>query len=173
MTNDDACSATACSSLPWPSGPRSPRPAAPSASTARPTTFGAAASSATASRSSVRASVGGRSCQTRCRRWSSSASSRSRSPLPASAPGGWPRSSAARSGARSRSPTPPSGACCAATGSRPARRCALVAGYRAPYEPPREPEPERHVEAERPGELVGMDCFSSGAFRAPRARSGS
>ena len=43
-----------------------------------------------------------------------------------------------------------------------ARRCALVAGYRAPYEPPREPEQERHVEAERPGELVGMDCFFVG-----------
>src|ERR671925_296094 len=39
------------------------------------------------------------------------------------------------------------------------KRLALVAGYAAPYEPPREPQPERHVEAERPGELGGMDCF--------------
>jgi len=31
-----------------------------------------------------------------------------------------------------------------------------------PYQPPREPEPERHVEAERPGELVGIDCFFVG-----------
>ncbi len=43
-----------------------------------------------------------------------------------------------------------------------AKRLALVAGYAAPYQPPREPEPERHVEAERPGELVGIDCFFVG-----------
>jgi transposase InsO family protein len=43
-----------------------------------------------------------------------------------------------------------------------AKRLALVAGYAAPYEPPREPAPERHVEAEHPGELVGMDCFYVG-----------
>ena len=42
------------------------------------------------------------------------------------------------------------------------KRLSLVAGYAAPHEPPREPEPERHVEAERPGELVGMDCFFVG-----------
>jgi hypothetical protein len=35
-----------------------------------------------------------------------------------------------------------------------AKRLSLVAGYAAPYQPPREPQPERHVEAERPGELV-------------------
>ena len=43
-----------------------------------------------------------------------------------------------------------------------AKRLALVAGYAAPYEPPRSPEPSRHVEADRPGELVGMDCFYVG-----------
>ena len=43
-----------------------------------------------------------------------------------------------------------------------AKRLSLVAGYAAPYEPPRQPERERHVEAERPGELVGMDCFFVG-----------
>ena len=43
-----------------------------------------------------------------------------------------------------------------------ARRLSLVAGYRAPYEPPREPEPEPHIEVERPGELVGIDCFFVG-----------
>jgi transposase len=43
-----------------------------------------------------------------------------------------------------------------------AKRLSLVAGYAAPYQPPRKPEPERHVEAERPGELVGMDCFFVG-----------
>jgi transposase InsO family protein len=42
------------------------------------------------------------------------------------------------------------------------KRLALVAGYAAPYEPPRQPEPERHVEAERPGELVGIDSFYVG-----------
>jgi transposase InsO family protein len=43
-----------------------------------------------------------------------------------------------------------------------AKRLALVAGYRAPFEPPRAPDPEQHVETERPGELVGMDCFFVG-----------
>jgi transposase len=43
-----------------------------------------------------------------------------------------------------------------------AKRLSLVAGYAAPYEPPREPEPERHVDAERPGELVCFDCFFVG-----------
>ena len=43
-----------------------------------------------------------------------------------------------------------------------AERLALVAGYRAPYEPPREPAPEPHVESIRPGELVGIDCFFVG-----------
>jgi transposase InsO family protein len=43
------------------------------------------------------------------------------------------------------------------------RRLGLVAGYAARYQrvPPR-PEPERHVEAERPGQLVGLDCFYVG-----------
>ena len=43
-----------------------------------------------------------------------------------------------------------------------AKRLALVAGYRAPYEPPREPEPEPHIDTTRPGELVGIDCFYVG-----------
>ena len=43
-----------------------------------------------------------------------------------------------------------------------AKRLSLVAGYAAPYQPPREPQPERHLEAERPGELVGIDCFFVG-----------
>jgi transposase InsO family protein len=48
------------------------------------------------------------------------------------------------------------------------KRLSLVAGYRAPYEPPREPEPERHVEAERPGELIGIDCFFVGRLHGTR-----
>jgi transposase InsO family protein len=43
-----------------------------------------------------------------------------------------------------------------------AKRLALVAGYRAPYEPPRDPAPEPRVESSRPGELVGIDCFFVG-----------
>lgn len=43
-----------------------------------------------------------------------------------------------------------------------AKRLALVAGYRAPFEPPREPEPEPHIDVDRPGELVGFDCFFVG-----------
>jgi transposase len=34
-----------------------------------------------------------------------------------------------------------------------AKQLGLVAGYAAPYQPPREPEPERHVEAARPGDI--------------------
>jgi transposase InsO family protein len=45
------------------------------------------------------------------------------------------------------------------------KRLSLVAGYRAPYEPPREAEPEPHIEVERPGELVGFDCFYVGRLR--------
>jgi transposase InsO family protein len=43
-----------------------------------------------------------------------------------------------------------------------AKRLALVAGYRAPFEPPREPDPEPHIQTSRPGELVGIDCFFVG-----------
>jgi transposase InsO family protein len=43
------------------------------------------------------------------------------------------------------------------------RRLSLVAGYAAVYErKPALPEPERHIEASRPGELVGLDCFYVG-----------
>jgi transposase len=50
------------------------------------------------------------------------------------------------------------------------KRLALVAGYRAPYEPPRRPEPERHVEASAPGELVGVDCFHVGRLHDVRGK---
>jgi transposase InsO family protein len=43
------------------------------------------------------------------------------------------------------------------------KRFALIAGYAAVYErKPERPEPERHVEASNPGELVGLDCFYVG-----------
>jgi transposase InsO family protein len=45
------------------------------------------------------------------------------------------------------------------------RRLSLVAGYRAPYQPPRDPELEPHIEVERPGELIGVDCFYVGRLR--------
>ncbi len=47
------------------------------------------------------------------------------------------------------------------------RRLALVAGYAAPHEPPREPT-EHHMQADRPGELVGMDCFFVGRLRGTK-----
>jgi hypothetical protein len=46
-----------------------------------------------------------------------------------------------------------------------AKRLGLIAGYAAPYEPPRTPEPERHIDVERPGELVGIDCFYVGRLK--------
>ena len=46
-----------------------------------------------------------------------------------------------------------------------AKRLSLVAGYAAPYEPPRPAPPPQHVEAERPGELVGFDCFFVGRLQ--------
>jgi transposase InsO family protein len=45
------------------------------------------------------------------------------------------------------------------------KRLALVAGYAAPYEPPRDPGPERHIDVDHPGELVGIDCFYVGRLR--------
>src|SRR5215213_5237603 len=49
-----------------------------------------------------------------------------------------------------------------------AKRLALVAGYRAPFAPPREPEPEPHIESGRPGELVGIDCFFVGRLHGTK-----
>jgi hypothetical protein len=42
------------------------------------------------------------------------------------------------------------------------------AGYRAPYELPRQAEPEPHIDVERPGELVGFDCFFVGRLRGAK-----
>jgi transposase InsO family protein len=46
-----------------------------------------------------------------------------------------------------------------------AKRFALIAGYAAPYEPPRDPGPEQHINVDHPGELVGIDCFYVGKLR--------
>jgi transposase len=46
-----------------------------------------------------------------------------------------------------------------------AKRLGLIAGYAAPYEPPRDPGPEQHIDVTRPGELVGIDCFYVGRLR--------
>jgi transposase InsO family protein len=46
-----------------------------------------------------------------------------------------------------------------------AKRFALIAGYAAPYEPPRDPGPEQHIDVDRPGELVGIDCFYVGRLK--------
>ena len=44
-------------------------------------------------------------------------------------------------------------------------RYALIAGYQAPFQPPREVPAEQHIHTSRPGELVGMDCFFVGRLR--------
>jgi transposase len=46
-----------------------------------------------------------------------------------------------------------------------AKRLSLIAGYAAPYEPPRDPGPEQHIDVDYPGELVGIDCFYVGRLR--------
>lgn len=51
------------------------------------------------------------------------------------------------------------------------KRLSLVSGYAAPYEPPRAPEPERHVEAEGPGELVDMTASTWARSPTRKARS--
>jgi transposase InsO family protein len=49
-----------------------------------------------------------------------------------------------------------------------AKRLALIAGYAAPFEPPREPAPEPHIEVDHPGELVGIDCFFVGRLHGAK-----
>ena len=56
-----------------------------------------------------------------------------------------------------------------------AKRLALIAGTAAPPEPENSPSPqgERHLDADRPGQLVQMDCFYMGACRASGAPRGN
>jgi transposase len=49
-----------------------------------------------------------------------------------------------------------------------ALRYGLLAGYASPPEPSRDPEPERHIEVDHPGELVQMDCFCIGRLAGTR-----
>lgn len=48
------------------------------------------------------------------------------------------------------------------------RRLALVAGYASPGPEPREPEPECHLDVDRPGQLVQMNCFHVGRLSGTR-----
>lgn len=110
-----------------------------------------------------RASGGGRGCAISSRRLLSSGSSPSLWAIPASARAGSPLSSRARAGAGSSFRRTASGAACARHGlNTRTKRPSLVAGYAAPYEPPRPAPAEQHVEAKRPGELVGFDCVFVG-----------
>jgi transposase InsO family protein len=55
--------------------------------------------------------------------------------------------------------------------SRRISRLSLVAGYAAPPAPERpEPPAERHVHVDRPGELVGFDCFHVGRLSGTSGR---
>src|SRR3954469_8320522 len=53
-----------------------------------------------------------------------------------------------------------------------AKRLGLIAGYAAPYEPPRDPGPEQHIDVAHPGELVGIDCFYVGRLRGTNGAIG-
>ena len=110
-----------------------------------------------------RGSVGGRGCRISSRRLWSSGSSPSRLAILV-----WVRAGVAAELARPRW----GGLVVSANGvwrclrrhglNTRTKRLSLVAGYAAPYEPPRPAPVEQHVEAERPGELVGFDCFFVG-----------
>jgi len=47
-------------------------------------------------------------------------------------------------------------------------RLSLVAGYQAPPEPERPPQPERHLHAPRPGAMVQLDCFYVGRLHGTK-----
>ena len=52
------------------------------------------------------------------------------------------------------------------------KRLALIARHRDPYErKPQLPPPERHIDAERPGEKVQLDCFHVGRLSGTKVKS--
>jgi hypothetical protein len=162
-----SCSGTASRSSPWPAARRSPTPAARSASTARRSTPGSARSTATGSRCCARASAGVHRCLTRLPKM---VEERILS-FAIAHPGLGPRRVASELRRPKWGGIVVSHAsvwrCLARHGlSTRAKRLALVAGYAAPYEPPRAPAPERHIDVERPGELVGHGLL----LRRPPAR---
>ena len=54
-----------------------------------------------------------------------------------------------------------------------AKRLGLIAGYAAPYEPPRDPGPSATSTSPGPASWSGSTASTSGGCAAPRARSGS
>ena len=54
--------------------------------------------------------------------------------------------------------------------SRRVARLSLVAGYAARPEIGRPAEPERHIEVDHPGELVGLDCFHVGRLSGTQGK---
>jgi hypothetical protein len=138
-------------------------PAGPWGSTTPPTTGGRARPTGSAWTSSGPGSSGGPGCPTpprsswSRRSWPSPWATRG-SDRPGSPPS-WP----GRSGAGSGSPPTGCGGSSAATAR--AKRLGLVAGYAAPPRPEgpaRISQPERHLDVERPGQLVQTDCFCIG-----------
>ena len=49
-----------------------------------------------------------------------------------------------------------------------AKRLGLIAGYAAPYQPPRATPQPAHIDVSQPGELVGIDCFFVGRLRGAK-----
>ena len=114
-------------------------------------------------------SAGGRRCPTSSQRWSSSGSSRSALGHPGLGPAA-DRDAARAAGMGRLAVSAPTASTRAAPArpDHPRQALALVAGYARPYEPPREPEPEPHVDSDRPGELVGIDCFFVGRLHGTK-----
>jgi hypothetical protein len=117
-------------------------------------------------RCSVPASAAGRRCLTSSPRWSRSESCRSRSLTRGLDLGvSHPSSRGRRWGGIVVSANGVWKVLCRHGLNTRAKRLGLIAGNAAPYEPPREAAPEQHIDVERPGELVGIDCFYVGRLK--------
>jgi hypothetical protein len=173
MMTCSSASACACSRSPLRSA--SAPPAGRWACTTRPPTAGSAGSTAGAWRRCGSGSGAGRGCRTSWGRTWSSASSPSRSPIPAWGRSGSPPSWPGRSGAGSGSRPTESGACSAGTGSTPAP--AAWASWRATplATSGARPNPSPSGTSRPPGlaSWSGSTASTSVASRAPRGRSGS